>query len=252
MVDLAADAGAWAIKIQTFFASDLSDDWKDRFDYYKERELSWDDHKQFVERCNKKNIIPMTSVYTSKYIPKLKDCGFRWIKIGSADNVYPDLFWAYKKAGFRVIVSTGGTNVFDKRIDHWEHADVLMHCVSEYPLDPNHAYLQRMNILKRLYNPFIGYSDHSRGENNIVSKTACLLGAIVIERHFTGLDKSKTKDGHVSVDYDQLRDLCEFDSRLKFTDDHELDAIPYSLILGEQRREEVELIEKYRTRWKRA
>ena len=65
------------------------------------------------------------------------------------------------------------------------------------------------------YNKHIGFSDHTKpaDTNLIASKLAISLGASCIERHFTILDENMTKDGPVSINPNQLKELCELMSK---------------------------------------
>ena len=86
-----------------------------------------------------------------------------------------------------------------------------MHCVTIYPTQLDQLHFSRMEKLKK-YNKYIGFSDHTKptDTNLIASKLAMSLGASCIERHFTILDENMTKDGPVSINPDQLKELCEF------------------------------------------
>lgn len=86
----------------------------------------------------------------------------------------------------------------------------LLHCVLEYPTPYEHANLRKIVALKEKFPDIIvGYSDHTKpDEEMLVLKTAYLMGAQVIEKHFT-LDKSiKKKNDHFhSMDCDDLKKL---------------------------------------------
>ena len=92
-----------------------------------------------------------------------------------------------------------------------------------------------MNYLRRFSN-VVGYSDHSNPElyGNIIPATAIYVGAQVIEKHFTIIDKKETKDGVVSVNENQLKELVNLKniSRLelkKYIDENIKD---YRTLLG--------------------
>src|SRR3990167_10581400 len=109
MIDAAAEAGANIIKIQTFFADDLNDSWRGKdYERIKRLEINWEEHKAFVDFCRARDVIPMTSVYSTKHIQNLYECGFTHIKIGSAQSSNEELLKTYVATGFKVIMSTGG------------------------------------------------------------------------------------------------------------------------------------------------
>jgi len=250
MVNQAADAGANFAKIQTFFADDLTEEWKKKeWGRVKGLELSFEDHKEFCEWCKEKNIIPMTSVYTVRYAQKLYNAGFRHIKIGSAQASKKDLAKAYVALGFDVAVSTGGQKL--SAIPRFHPLWCVMHCVSLYPTPANKLNLRRLFDVKSKY-PLskIGFSDHTQADTmmwGMASKYAIQLGAEVVERHFTILDRDKTKDGLVSINTEQLKKLCDFDRKSL---DERLEESPiYGIYQAPQDKREAELIESYKDRW---
>lgn len=74
---------------------------------------------------------------------------------------------------------------------------VILHCVLSYPTDSRNANLRVIETLKRIYpNVKVGYSDHVAPDNTMMTlSTAYLLGADVIEKHFT-LDKTLPGNDH--------------------------------------------------------
>jgi len=82
----------------------------------------------------------------------------------------------------------------------------LMHCVSSYPTAPKNCNLQLIPMFKRRFpNVVIGYSGHELGV--VISQAAVLLGARIVERHFT-LDKSqKGSDHRCSLEPQELKAL---------------------------------------------
>lgn len=96
---------------------------------------------------------------------------------------------------------------------------VLMHCILEYPTPYEHANLNKIISLQQEFPGFyIGYSDHTKpNENYAAVKTAYLLGARIIEKHFT-LDKTlKGNDHYHSMD--------PFDARKIIQAVHEIDIL---------------------------
>jgi len=257
MVWQAKEAGADAVKIQSFFAKDLSDEWKQSnpydFDRLEGLELSLDDHAEFVRTCHKAKIEPMTSVYTKVYADALHEMGFRHVKLGSAQNHDSVLMTSYRDKGFNVIISTGGTPKFFPVTGVYG----VLHCVSKYPHTFIEANLNRMLKLMATHKymiPRFGFSDHSDPtvkEWNDASMVAITLGAEIIERHYTILPRDKTKDGKVSITTDQLKDLCVFDQ----SDDREqIEKVRatdkrYGILFSNQSNDETKLINGYRKRW---
>jgi N-acetylneuraminate synthase/N,N'-diacetyllegionaminate synthase len=83
----------------------------------------------------------------------------------------------------------------------------LLHCVSTYPCLPNVANINRMLELKKLGYP-IGYSDHIEGIES--SKVAIMLGAAVIEKHFTTDKSLPGRDNKFAILPTELKNLQDF------------------------------------------
>ena len=86
---------------------------------------------------------------------------------------------------------------------------VLCHCVLEYPTPYGHANLSRIRALKEEFpDLIIGYSDHCKPDSNFdVIKTGYLLGAVVVEKHFT-LDKTLVGNDHYhAMDPDDVKGI---------------------------------------------
>ncbi len=248
MVAKSAEAGAEFAKIQTFFANDCL--WADDRERLKKLELSWPAHQAFVAACKRNGIKPMTSVYTFSYANELWDLGFRYIKIGSAQNHDEGMIKKYAEKGFKIIVSTGGTDL--SNIARVNPCFGVLHCVSEYPHSPYKANISRMLDISKFFfdGSIIGLSDHADPKHDawdLPSKLAMYLGAGLIEKHFTVLSRSKTKDGPVSITLPQLKELVRY-SRL--TTEEMLEENPeFGLYSYPSSNDESDLIDKYRSRW---
>lgn len=85
---------------------------------------------------------------------------------------------------------------------HNQKQIVLMHCVLEYPTPYEHANLNKIRQFQKMYpHLVIGYSDHTKPDKNYnVVKSACLLGAKVIEKHFTLNKTLKGNDHYHAMD----------------------------------------------------
>jgi sialic acid synthase SpsE len=120
-----------------------------------------------------------------------------------------------------IFVSTGAT--YDHEIEGaarllQEHAFSFLHAVTIYPTPLDEFHLARMEYLRQ-FTPSVGMSDHSLVSRDGIQAAmiALSLGADVIERHFTILPADATKDGPVSINPEQLKQLVDF-SRLPITE----------------------------------
>jgi len=235
MVDQAAAAGATHVKIQTIYARNLTfrpqfetgleqDDrtlsikrpWKPEYERLKSLELTHEQGAEFVEYCNRADIIPVTTCFARGDAAEIRDQGFRTVKVASYDCASYPLLRELASNFDALIVSTGAT--FDDEIAH--AASVLqqlsadysfLHCVTIYPTPLEKMNLARMAWLRQ-FAPDVGFSDHSLVERDGIaaSKAAIALGAGIVERHFTILGHKDSKDGPVSITPAQLKMLADF------------------------------------------
>jgi len=238
MVEAAADAGADYAKIQTIFADDLTPrgrfetgevenngvtktierPYKPEYERLKELELTKDDHRFFIETCEKYGITPITTVFSRKRIPMVASLPWpeRVVKVASYDCASKSMLRELAAEFDRLLISTGAT--YDKEIE--ETAELLsdldveftfFHCVTSYPNELQMCHLSRMEWLQQ-FTPTIGWSDHTLVERDgvLAAKAAIALGADIVERHFTILDPEESKDGPVSITPKLLSELREF------------------------------------------
>lgn len=135
-----------------------------------------------------------------------------FIKIGSGDaNNFPLL----KKAAMLkrpLVISTGmqTANTIEKIVKIMNNAKKsnfsILHCVSSYPTEPHDCQLMRISWLMQKYpNVVIGYSGHEEGIE--ISKAAVLLGARIVERHFTLDNNQKGSDHKCSINPTSMAQL---------------------------------------------
>ena len=233
MVSAAARAGATHGKIQMVYADNLvyrpqfetglssnseilsiKRPYQEEYDRLKKLELTADDCKSFIRVCIDEGLVPCITCFAREQIPTLKELGFSVIKVASYDCASYQLLREIIEQFSDVIVSTGAC--FDEEIEYATEIlrnvnFSLLHCVTVYPTPLESLHLARMNYLRGLCS-FVGFSDHTLVERDGVkaAKAALALGANLVERHFTILPSDKTKDGPVSVNEKQLREISEF------------------------------------------
>jgi sialic acid synthase len=141
----------------------------------------------------------------------------KFIKIGSGDtNNVPMMRYIAKggrEGGPPLIVSTGmqTEDTIKKVYDILNNSQVnfaLLHCISSYPTPVEDTQLNYISRYQKLFSNIpIGYSGHENGIE--CSVLAILMGARILERHFT-LDKNQKGSDHcVSLDPSELRALVE-------------------------------------------
>tara|TARA_B100000787_G_C16170503_1_gene286236 strand:- start:288 stop:1241 length:954 start_codon:yes stop_codon:yes gene_type:complete len=273
MVHAASESGADYAKIQSLHSSELTHrkrfdeglveggktktikrDYVSEYERLKKLDLEESDHVKFIDFCKKYNIKPLTTVFSLGKIEMVNKL-FNEVKISSFDCASHKLITEISKKNFdHIIVSTGATfnREIKKTCEILNKANkkfTLLHCVSIYPTPIESANINRVNFLKK-FNNRVGISDHSNPEinKNLIPAVAFFLGVDCIEKHFTILDKDKTKDGPVSANPNQLKEIVNLSKSSKedikkYIDDNISD---YKILLGSENRDmtDVELLNR--------
>ena len=227
MIDVAVEAGADAIKFQTFKAEKVVSRYAPKAEYQKKKtmadesqlemikklELDVDAHRELIAYCRQKNIQFLSTPFDLESIDLLNELGLDIFKIPSGEITnlpYLRKIGALKK---EIILSTGMAD-----LDEIEDAlDVLMeagtklqnitvlHCNVEYPTPMQDVNLRAMETIALKFGVRVGYSDHTLGIE--VPVAAVAMGATVIEKHFT-LDKNMEGPDHkASLEPDELKTM---------------------------------------------
>jgi sialic acid synthase SpsE len=246
MILEAKESGASHAKIQGLYSSELTNrpefepenqkegsllrPYQAEFDRLAELDLTLESESNFVEACKQAGIIPMTTVFTHLGLDRALKAGFRNFKIASYDCASRALISRILPHADELVISTGATMwneiemtsklVSQEKKPHTKIA--FLHARTIYPTP-----LDKMNISRMLFLRYLGWetglSDHSRPEVDglISSKLAIHLGASYVERHFTVLARTETRDGPVSITPLELQELIEFskkDSQVRYSE----------------------------------
>lgn len=229
LVDIAADAGADAVKFQTFKAKNLVSRFAEKAAYQKETtdpsesqlemiqklELSEEDQNDLVKYCEEKKIEFLSSPFDLESIDFLHKLGQTTFKIPSGEINNLPYLRKIAKVAKKVIASTGMSdlNEIKELVKTLEKEGVkkedltLLHCNTEYPTPFSDVNLKAMLTIGKELKTTIGYSDHTAGIEIPIAATA--LGAKVIEKHFT-LDKSLPGPDHkASLDPLELKVMVQ-------------------------------------------
>jgi N-acetylneuraminate synthase len=205
IVDAAADAGAHAIKLQTYTADTITIDahsgaftigdsgslWKGRnlYDLYKEAHTPWEWHAPIMARAKERGLIAFSTPFDESAVDFLEMLGVPAYKIASFENIHLPLIRKVAATGKPIIMSTGMASIaeLDEAVSAARGAGcrdlVLLKCTSTYPATPENTNLATIPHLRGLFGCEVGLSDHTMGVG--VSVAAVALGATVIEKHFT-------------------------------------------------------------------
>lgn len=209
LIDLAAEAGADAVKFQKRELADLypsrllenqnSEEWA--FQYIlpvlQQTELGEDEFLQLRDRAVEKGIRFMCTPWDEVSLGFLEGLDVELYKVSSADLVNLPLLDAIAATGKPMVLSTGMATLheIERTVGHLKArgtAFALLHCVSAYPAPFESLNLRFLNTLKTFDVP-IGYSGHERGI--AIPLVALTLGASIIEKHIT-LDRTLPGPDH--------------------------------------------------------
>jgi N-acetylneuraminate synthase len=231
MVDVAAAAGADAIKFQTFTADKLVSGQAEKAEYQKREtgggsqhemlkslEMSETLHLRLFERCAELGIEFMSTPFDEQAADFLVALGMKRIKVPSGEIVNDRLLRHLAAKGRPMIVSTGMATMAEVeeavRVvrEAWGAAPpegdaplTVLHCTSNYPAAPNEVNLRAMTTMADALRLPVGYSDHTLGI--VAAIAAASRGAAVIEKHFT-LDRDLPGPDHkASLTVDQLGEM---------------------------------------------
>ena len=223
LVDVAREAGADAVKFQTFKAEELVSRKSPKakhvegeasfFQMVKNLELGREDFKQIAEYAREKGIIFLSTPLGEESVELLYDLGVPAYKIASGDITNIPLLRYIALKRLPIILSTGMANLgeieeaLDAIYSTGNEEVILLHCVASYPTPLEEVNLQVINTLKQAFQLPVGFSDHTT--STIVPIVAVALGANVIEKHFT-LDKNLPGPDHkASASPDELKRIVE-------------------------------------------
>jgi N-acetylneuraminate synthase/N,N'-diacetyllegionaminate synthase len=213
LVDLAADAGADALKTQLFdveaLIADCASDWKERL---RPRNLTFEQALELKERCDAKGLLFMSTAHDETRIDWLRRLDVPAVKVGSGERNNPGFLEKLARLGKPIIVSTGMHSEGDviealaacQRGGCEEVA--LLHCVTSYPASDGDVNLRAMDRLSGIFEGPVGYSDHTA--DFLAVYAAVARGAAIIEKHITVLrDVANAQDWRVSAGPENLHQL---------------------------------------------
>jgi N-acetylneuraminate synthase len=213
LVDVACEAGVDAVKFQTFKADKLVTKKAEKAEYQKKNtnnnetqyqmlkklELAYDDHKELISYCEKKDIMFISTPFDIDSVDLLEDLGVELYKVGSGDLTNMPLLKYIARKNKPIILSTGMANLGEvEEAISWIKEEgnndiILLHCTTSYPTAYQDVNLRAMETMRQAFKLPVGYSDHTMGIE--VSIAAVAMGACVIEKHFT-LDKTMEGPDH--------------------------------------------------------
>lgn len=229
MIQSAASAGADCVKFQMYKADELAvvdspSYWDTKEESTKTQHslfskydgFSFEDYEILSKECQKNKIEFMVTPFSRDGV-KLASKICNRLKIASADITNIPLLEEAAKTNLPLILSTGASSFREisnavKIVKNYNDKVItLLHCVLNYPTDPENAFLSRISELKKSFSDcIIGYSDHvppQSSEYTLLYSVIC--GAEVLEKHYT-FDKNIPGNDHYHS-FDSV-DLAKFTS----------------------------------------
>ena len=223
-IDAVANAGADAIKFQTHIAEaestkedqfrvNFSYEDKNRYDYWKRMEFTFEQWFQLKKHCDDLNLVFLSSPFSIEAVNLLKKIDIHGWKIGSGEINNPILIEPIIDTKKPILLSTGmsdwkeiDTNILkliDEKIDC-----AIFQCTSKYPTKFEEVGLNVMKEMKKRYNIPTGLSDHSGNTSSAfaaIAKDANLLEVhVVFDKAMFGPDVNS------SLTFKQLREVVNF------------------------------------------
>ncbi|MCK6419817.1 MAG: pseudaminic acid synthase [Aquabacterium sp.] len=227
IVDAAADAGADAIKLQTYTADTMTirvdapgfvvDDpkslWAGRhlYDLYQEAHTPWAWHAAIFERAASRGIHCFSTPFDDTAVDFLESLDAPAYKIASFECTDVPLIRKVAATGKPMIISTGMATVaeIDEAVRTARDAGcrdvVLLKCTSTYPSTPENTHLRTIPVMRETFGCEVGLSDHTMGCGAAVAAVA--LGACVVEKHFTLARADGGVDSAFSLEPAELKTL---------------------------------------------
>ncbi|QOP40825.1 N-acetylneuraminate synthase [Sulfurimonas marina] len=229
LIDVAVEAGADAIKFQTFKTENLvsknakkaqyqkqtTDKDESQFEMIKKLELNVDAHTELMTYCKKKNIMFLSTPFDHDSIELLNDMGLDIFKIPSGEITNLPYLRHIGKLNKKIILSTGMSTIgeIENALNVLESAGTqkeritILHANTEYPTPMQDVNLKAMVTIGKTFDIPYGYSDHTLGIE--VPTAAVAMGAQCIEKHFT-LDKTMEGPDHkASLEPDELKAMVK-------------------------------------------
>lgn len=205
LVQVAADAGAHALKLQTYTPDTMTIDCDDPafriedagslwagetlYGLYAKAMTPWEWHAPIFERCRALGLAGFSSPFDSSAVDFLETLDVPCYKIASFENIDLPLIRKAAATGKPLIISTGMAQLseIDEAVRAARAAGceqlLLLKCTSSYPAPPEDTNLAAMPHLREMFGCHVGLSDHTMGIGAAIASVA--LGGVAIEKHFT-------------------------------------------------------------------
>jgi N,N'-diacetyllegionaminate synthase len=221
MIDLAKKAGVDAVKLQHYQADTVASKRAmfdmpntgvvSQYDLFKKYEIGDELTGEILAYCRKVQMTVFSTPSHPNDVDRLAKYDLPAYKIGSDDLTNIPLLRYVAKQGKPLLLSTGMSTMaevqqaVDALLKEGNDQVILLHCVTNYPAAPESVNLRAMLSMQAQFPMPVGYSDHTLGIDACYA--AAVLGASVLEFHFTYDKKAEGPDHMISKDYEDLAAL---------------------------------------------
>lgn len=225
IIEVAKQAGAEAVKLQTYTADAITIDhdgpefrirgglWDGRmlYDLYREAATPYEWHEALFQKARDLGITIFSSPFDPAAVDFLEDLGCPAYKIASFELVDLPLIRYAATTKKPLIISTGLANINEigEAVETARGAGcsevALLHCVSGYPTPPEEVNLRAIADLTRRFDVVAGLSDHTL--SRVVPIAAVAAGANIIEKHITLSRQDGGPDSLFSIEPEELAEL---------------------------------------------
>ena len=225
LIDIAVEAGADAVKFQTFKAENLvtksadkadyqkqtTDESESQFEMIKKLELDVETHKELITYCQEKNIMFLSTPFDSDSINLLNELNLKIFKVPSGEITNLPYLKHIGTLRKQVILSTGMSTLKEvgDALAILTNAGTLnenitvLHANTMYPTPMEDVNLNAMQTIHKEFGVAVGYSDHTLGIE--VDIAAVAMGASIIEKHFTLNKAMEGPDHKASLEPEELK-----------------------------------------------
>ncbi|MGN7613917.1 pseudaminic acid synthase [Magnetococcales bacterium HHB-1] len=229
IIDAAAEAGAEAVKFQTYTAETMTIDlnegpfhiadpkslWhgESLYQLYQKAHTPWSWHKTLFDHCRKRGVIPFSSPFDATAVDFLETLSPPLYKIASFENIDLPLIRRVAATKKPLIISSGLASAGEilEAVTTAREAGcqdiIVLKCTSSYPASPENSHLKTIPHMQNLLNCPIGISDHTLGLGAALAGVA--LGAVAIEKHVTLSRDDGGVDSAFSLEPEELRALVK-------------------------------------------
>ena len=222
LIDQAKECGVDAVKLQTYRADTITSrqavfDMENtgiisQTELFKKYELSEKMHQKLFQYAKEKGLDIFSTPSHITDVELLEKLDMDLYKIGADDAVNIPFLKTVARLQKPIMLSTGMCTLEEIKeavnaiTEEGNKNIVIMHVVSLYPTEPSYVNLESVRTLQREFPQFtIGYSDHTLGVDSCIF--AAVMGAKVIEKHFTYDKNADVPDHRLSATKDEMTTL---------------------------------------------